>query len=89
MSKSDNTLFILVRKRFATIGDAETILPIGLVKLCSSFFSSFDSAKSRPVLSFSPLMKNSSSVKIRPLGRFCVSVGLCFIMLFSYSVITG
>ena len=44
MSKCDNTIFNLLRKRFATIGDAGTVPPIGLINPCNNLFSSPDSA---------------------------------------------
>ena len=68
MSKFDNTTFNLLRKRFATIGEAEDILPIGSVRFCNNFFSSPDKAKSFGVLSV--CIKNSSSMNKRPAGSF-------------------
>ncbi len=74
ISIPDNTIFNLLRKRFATIGVAGAILPIGDVRRCNNFFSSLDSAKIRgevPVV-----MKNSLSAKVSPSGNFfaCVDV---------------
>ena len=83
MSRCDNTKFNLLRKRFATIGGAGAMFPMGLVSNCSSFFSSPDRPNSWGVFD-GPEMKNSLSVKIRPFGIFlCGDVvsGIIFLSL--------